>query len=126
MIDTELKHFLEEWFASNKLNRLHENYGGGKIFSNLPRIRPHELRQIHARYVLSTFFAEKKQSAQVYRQSSNCLIGNSAYLHYFSYVYLVLVFTFTCYKNGKFITYHLYCQAYLHFFSLFAQNISTT
>ena len=34
MIDTELKHFLEEWFASNKLNRLHENYGGGKIFSN--------------------------------------------------------------------------------------------
>jgi len=27
-------HFLEEWFASSELNRLHENYGGGRIFSS--------------------------------------------------------------------------------------------
>ncbi|MHA1342556.1 MAG: hypothetical protein ACTSQG_01100 [Promethearchaeota archaeon] len=30
----ELKTFLENFFASSSLNRLHENYGGGRIFSN--------------------------------------------------------------------------------------------
>ena len=34
MIDRELKLFLNEWFASSELNRLHENYGGGRIFSD--------------------------------------------------------------------------------------------
>ena len=33
----ELEQFLEEFFASNELNRLHENYGGGRIFST-PKI----------------------------------------------------------------------------------------
>jgi epoxyqueuosine reductase len=33
MIEFELKHFLDEWFASSELNRLHENYGGGRVFS---------------------------------------------------------------------------------------------
>ena len=30
----ELKRFLIEFFASSELNRLHENYGGGRIFSD--------------------------------------------------------------------------------------------
>ena len=30
----ELKEFLIEFFASSELNRLHENYGGGRIFSD--------------------------------------------------------------------------------------------
>lgn len=33
MIDGDLKHFLMVWFASSELNRLHKNYGGGRIFS---------------------------------------------------------------------------------------------
>ena len=30
----ELHRFLTEFFANSELNRLHENYGGGRIFSN--------------------------------------------------------------------------------------------
>jgi epoxyqueuosine reductase QueG len=34
MIDEDLKHFLNEWFASSELNRFHVNYGRGRIFSD--------------------------------------------------------------------------------------------
>jgi len=34
MINRDLKHFLDEWFASSELNLLHKNYGGGRIFSD--------------------------------------------------------------------------------------------
>ncbi len=34
MIDIELNDFLDKWFASSELNRLHKNYGGGRIFSD--------------------------------------------------------------------------------------------
>ena len=34
MINRDLQKFLIKWFASSKLNRLHENYGGGRIFSD--------------------------------------------------------------------------------------------
>ncbi|MFX1452413.1 MAG: hypothetical protein ACFFCM_16355 [Promethearchaeota archaeon] len=33
-MNEELKNFLIEFFASSELNRLHENYGGGRIFSD--------------------------------------------------------------------------------------------
>ena len=33
MINGDLQQFLIEWFASSELNLLHENYGGGRIFS---------------------------------------------------------------------------------------------
>ncbi len=33
MIKVELEQFLKDFFASSELNRLHENYGGGRIFN---------------------------------------------------------------------------------------------
>ncbi len=32
-MNEKVQQFLEEFFSTNKLNRLHENYGGGRIFS---------------------------------------------------------------------------------------------